>query len=93
MGGIVEDILSSENIYYQRVTDEKGHKLLAVDYVNKEDFLYMVVDLTNVRLRLIDKTPERVKIDEVTIKGIGSTVGTRLPNNVRGVVKNMLGES
>lgn len=89
---IIGEIGPGEGMYFGRVPVNGISKFIAVDYENREDFLYLEADLTNLTITLIDKTPNRIKIENITKRGIGSTVVTRLPRNVRKNVKVIVGK-
>lgn len=89
---IVGEIGHGDGIYFGRLPVNGKSQFIAVDYGNRDDFLYLEVDFTNLTITLIDKTPNRIKIDNITKRGIGSTVVTRLPRNVRKNVKGLVGK-
>lgn len=89
---IIGEIGHDDGMYFGRVPVNGISKFIAVDYENRDNFLYLEVDLTNLTITLIDKTPNRIKIENITKRGIGSTEVTRLPRNVRKIVKGLVGK-
>ena len=89
---IIGEIGHDDGMYFGRVPVNGISKFIAVDYENRNDFLYLEADLTNLTITLIDKTPNRIKIENITKRGIGSTEVTRLPRNVRKIVKGLVGK-
>ena len=89
---IVGEIGHGEGVYFGRVPVNGNSQFIAVDYENKDDFLYLEVNFTNLTITLIDKTPNLIKIDNITKRGIGSTEVERLPRNVRKNVKGLVGK-
>ena len=89
---IIGEIGHDDGMYFGRVPVNGISKFIAVDYENRNDFLYLEADLTNLTITLIDKTPNRIKIENITKRGIGSTEVTRLPRNVRKNVKGLVGK-
>lgn len=89
---IVGEIGHGEGVYFGRVPGNGKSQFIAVDYENRDDFLYLEVDFTNLTITLIDKTPKRIKIDNITKRGIGSTEVERLPRNIRKNVKGIVGK-